>query len=70
MNTQQLGNLCVLAIFVGGASLPFSVVQAQEDSSPVLEEITVTAAYREQGLQDVPVSISAVTGETITEAAL
>ncbi len=36
----------------------------------ILEEIVVTAAYREQGLQDVPVSISMVTGEKITESAL
>jgi outer membrane receptor for ferrienterochelin and colicin len=42
--------------------------QAQEVR--VLEEITVTAAYREQGLQDVPVSISAVTGETLAETAI
>jgi outer membrane receptor protein involved in Fe transport len=45
-------------------------VLAQEDGGPVLEEIVVTAAYREQGLQDVPVSISAVTGETISETAI
>jgi outer membrane receptor protein involved in Fe transport len=51
------------------APLTFSGTQAQE-AAPVLEEIIVTAAYREQGLQDVPVSISAVTGDMITESAL
>jgi len=70
METHQLRRLCVLAAIVSGTSLSYSVVQAQEASSPVLEEITVTAAYREQGLQDVPVSISAVTGDTINEIAL
>ncbi|MGI9222164.1 MAG: TonB-dependent receptor [Woeseiaceae bacterium] len=43
---------------------------AQEQSARILEEITVTAAYREQGLQNVPVSISAVTGETLIESAV
>jgi outer membrane receptor protein involved in Fe transport len=36
----------------------------------LLEEIVVTAAYREQGLQDVPVSVSAVSGDTITATAI
>ena len=36
----------------------------------MLEEIVVTAAYREQGLQDVPVSISTVTGQTLAESAM
>ncbi len=43
---------------------------AQDDGQPILEEITVTAAYREQGLQDVPVSVSAVTGDMIVNASL
>ena len=30
---------------------------------PALEEVMVTAQYREQGLQDVPISMSAVTPE-------
>jgi len=47
-----------------------STSQAQEQGARVLEEITVTAAYREQGLQNVPVSISAVTGETMIESAV
>jgi len=50
-------------------SLSASQVYAQE-APRSLEEIVVTAAYREQGLQDVPVSISAVTGETISRAAI
>ena len=38
---------------------------AQAQGTRVLEEIVVTAAYREQGLQDVPVSITAVTGDKL-----
>lgn len=39
-------------------------------ASRMLEEIVVTAAYREQGLQDVPISISAVTGDTLAATGL
>ncbi|MEM7433436.1 MAG: TonB-dependent receptor plug domain-containing protein, partial [Pseudomonadota bacterium] len=50
------------------AALAPNLAAAQENSP--LEEIVVTAAYREQGLQDVPVSISAVTGDTMVEQAI
>ncbi len=56
-------------VIVALAAASFTNIQAQE-TTPALEEIVVTAAYREQGLQDVPVSISAVTGDTITESAI
>lgn len=41
--------------------------QAQQDSNLAIEEITVTATKREQSLQDVPISITAFTGEDIQE---
>jgi iron complex outermembrane receptor protein len=40
---------------------------AQDDQSATLEEIVVTAQKREQRLQDVPISISAVTGDEISK---
>ena len=43
---------------------------AQQSEPPLLEEIIVTATYREQGLQDVPVSVSAVTGDVLVNSAL
>ena len=61
---STLGSFAVAALFVSTAA------QAQEDGSRGLEEIVVTAAYREQGLQDVPVSISAVTGEAMVQTAI
>jgi len=51
--------------------IAFGVSTALAQEAPrALEEIIVTAQYREQGLQDVPVSISAVTGDTLTKTAL
>ncbi len=57
---------CVLA----GVALAIGAAPAAlaQDDQVTLDEITVTAAYREQSLQDVPVSISAVTGDRLIEA--
>lgn len=47
-----------------------SPVQADEAPKRVLEEIIVTAQKREQSLQEVPISISTVSGEKIVENAI
>jgi outer membrane receptor protein involved in Fe transport len=54
-----------------GAVAAFSAtgVYAQE-SSLVIDEIVVTAQKREQSLQDVPISISVISGEKIEEAGI
>ena len=64
--------LCrVPAIVVSATLLSLSATQVYAQEAPrLLEEIVVTAAYREQGLQDVPVSVSAVSGDTITATAI
>ena len=44
---------------------------AQNDGLTLeLEEIVVTAQKREQSLQDVPISVSVVTGEKLVEAGI
>jgi outer membrane receptor protein involved in Fe transport len=54
----------LLAAAVAAAVLPSTRVVAQSEG---LEEIFVTAQRREQSLQDVPISVTAVTGEAIEE---
>ena len=69
MAAQFLRRISAFVVSATLILLPASQVFAQA-TVRALEEIVVTAAYREQGLQDVPVSISAVTGETISRAAI
>ena len=70
MTHQTNATPLALGVFASAALLSAVSVQAQDDGIRALEEIVVTAAYREQGLQDVPVSISAVTGDTMTQTAI
>lgn len=52
-----------LAIFTGCFTLPGSVL-----AQAVLEEVVVTAQKREQNLQDVPVAVTAFTGEMLRDS--
>jgi len=47
---------------------PFSGAHAQEERSYLLEEVVVTAQKREQNLQDVPVAVTALTGDQIQDS--
>lgn len=47
-----------------------SAAWANSDDALMLEEVIVTAQKREQSLQDVPVSVSVVTGDSISEAGM
>ena len=70
MKRTKLAGLTMLGTFTVSALLTTTAIQAQESGARSLEEIVVTAAYREQGLQDVPVSISAVTGDMMVQTAI
>ena len=70
MQTSTTKNyFSLLATTIVGLALG-STGLAQDTGERVLEEITVTAQYREQGLQDVPISVSAVTGDMMVSSAI
>jgi hypothetical protein len=62
MNTKQYKLLRLAAVVAGVVST--GLAQA------AIDEIVVTANKREQSLQDVPVSVSVTSGETIQRAAI
>lgn len=70
MKRSKLAGLSTLGAYAVSSLFASAAVQAQESDAKGLEEIVVTAAYREQGLQDVPVSISAVTGDMMVQTAV
>ncbi|MBT8095647.1 MAG: TonB-dependent receptor [Woeseia sp.] len=61
LTRQILGVLTLAAATAGSFSVPAAV--AQERS--ILEEITVTAQRREENLQEVPISVTAVSAERL-----
>ena len=58
MNSKKITNMALTAIIL--MSSPFAYTQT-------LEEVIVTAQIREQSLQDVPISVSAIDGEVIED---
>jgi iron complex outermembrane recepter protein len=68
MNSNQKLSLAIAAIL---SSVPvasaFSASEADGGSSEGIQEITVTAQRRVEKLQDVPISIQALTADTLTQ---
>lgn len=58
---------CLLALSIAGAN---SAAVAGSKSSFSLEEVVVTAQKRAEGLQDVPISIAAVSGDKIRSSGM
>ncbi len=56
----------LLCLVVAGLSLS----SAQANAQATLEEVVVTAQKREQSLQDVPLAVSAMTGESMRDAGI
>ncbi len=61
------GRRLALAALISSAS---GLGIAQEASSPRLEEVIVTAQKRAESLQDVPISVAAVSGQKLEEAGI
>ncbi|NEX91381.1 TonB-dependent receptor [Caulobacter sp. 17J65-9] len=63
---RLLAGASTLALVVGTAASAYAQAQPEDNNS--VEEIVVTAQKREQALQDVPISVQALTSETLQEA--
>ena len=49
------------------AGVVTGAAQAQEKEVRIIEELIVTATKKEESLQDVPISVTALSGETLEE---
>src|SRR3990167_686364 len=69
MNNRR-GLLCgaALAALVGGAAQPAFAAEATPPASTQVGEIVVTATRREEALSDVPVAVTAISGEQVQDA--
>ena len=64
-----LSRACRQAILLlAGAATVGTVMPAAAQSGSKLEEVVVTAQHREQNLQDVPISVSAISAQDLNEA--
>jgi outer membrane receptor protein involved in Fe transport len=66
---QSMLRLGVL-VPVAAAGLAFSSTVAAQDDTAIFEEIVVTVQRREQSIMDVPVAVSALSGEQIQAAGI
>ncbi len=68
MSTRPRFKKSLLSAVIG--SLAVTATAAIAQNSPMLEEVVVTAQKRAQSLQDVPLAVSALTGESMLEAGI
>ncbi|MGO8858100.1 MAG: TonB-dependent receptor plug domain-containing protein, partial [Steroidobacteraceae bacterium] len=68
MNHNPTLTYAIAAILSGSAAgLSFAAPATDTDTSDMIQEITVTAQRRTENMQDVPISIQAMTAETLTQ---
>lgn len=59
---------CAIAAVLSGSSVGFAYAAAEADTGlEAIQEIVVTAQRRSENLQDVPIQMQALTGETLTQ---
>ena len=67
--THQLGRRLAQSLVIASCGLALSA-NAQNDASSVIEEVIVTATKIERNQQDVPVAVTAMTGDMMQEAGI
>ena len=68
MNSSAKLSCAIAAILGGNAASPAYAADAADTSpSDTIQEITVTAQRRTENMQDVPITIQALTAETLTQ---
>lgn len=70
MRTRRYSTRTTLAAAISLVLGSYSYAQSNTSSSPKLEEIIVTAQKRVENLQEVPLSVSAVSGDKIEKAGI
>jgi iron complex outermembrane receptor protein len=65
----RIGTLMAGTILCGtlAAANPAQAQQAADEGAPKVDEIVVTAQFREQRLQDTPIAITAISGEALEQ---
>lgn len=64
--TKSINTLGIVLGVAASGLLPGFVGEVRAQGTSILEEITVTAQRREENIQDVPISVTAVSGERLT----
>src|ERR1700686_4185083 len=68
MNSNPKLSYAIAAILSGSAAgFAHAATATDTEASDAIQEITVTAQRRTENMQDVPISIQALTGETLTQ---
>src|SRR6202049_2137578 len=68
MNSNPKLSYAIAAILSGSAAgFAHAATAIDTEASDAIQEITVTAQRRTENMQDVPISIQALTGETLTQ---
>jgi iron complex outermembrane receptor protein len=64
-STVRLGVIAAMSAACAGMTPGTAGAQGSEEESGALQEVTVTATFREERLQDTPIAITAVTAEML-----
>jgi len=70
MSTKGKILKCGMGLLAMGAMLGTAKAQDAEEASGGLEEVIVTATYREQNIQDVPIAITALSAQQLDAAGI